>query len=109
MQLKLLGREPTLAIGLVASVLSVLVGFNLDWPTATQAALVVVLNAALGAVNALAVRPIAPAAVTYLVGAVAAYGLDVSQEMVGAINGLAPTGVLSPHPSSPQAAGWGAV
>jgi hypothetical protein len=99
MQLKVWGREPTLLIGLVASVLSVLVGFNLDWLSATQCALVVVvLNALLGAVNALAVRPIAPAAVTYLVGAVAAlaaaYGLDVSQEMVGAINGLVLSGLM---------------
>lgn len=93
MKLKIAGREPTLVIGAVGSALSILVGFQLDWLDARQAALIVlVLNAILGALNAAAVRPIAPAAFTYLVGAVAAlcaaYGLDVGQEMVGSINGL---------------------
>ncbi|WP_250029834.1 hypothetical protein [Paractinoplanes maris] len=91
--MKLFGREPSLVISVVASALSLLVGFGFNWLTAEQAALfVVVLNAVLGVVNAIAVRPIAPAAFTYLVGAVAAlaaaYGLDVGQEMVGSINGL---------------------
>ena len=34
MRISIFGREPTLAIGLAASILSVLVGFNLDWLTA---------------------------------------------------------------------------
>lgn len=93
MQLKIAGREPTLVIATAAAALSVLVGFNFDWLTAQQAALIVaLLNAVLGVVNALAVRPIAPAAFAYLVGAVAAlcaaYGLEVSQEMVGSVNSL---------------------
>lgn len=87
------GREPTLLIAVIAAALSIAVGFNLDWLTATQAALIVaVLNAALGVVNAVSVRPIAPAAFTYFVGAavalLAAYGLGVSQEAVGTINGF---------------------
>ncbi len=91
--MRIAGREPTLVIGVIASALSLLVGFGFDWLTAEQAALVVVvLNAVLGVVNAISVRPIAPAAFTYLVGAVAtlaaAYGLNVGQEVVGAINGL---------------------
>lgn len=93
MKISVFGREPTLLIGAIASALSIAVGFNFDWLNARQAALIVlVLNAALGVINALAVRPIAPAAFTYLVAAVAAlcaaYGLDVGQEMVGAVNGL---------------------
>lgn len=92
--LKIFGREPTLLIGVLASLLSVGVGFGWDKLTAEQAALIiVVLNAILGALNALAVRPIPPAAITYFIGAVAAllaaYGLDVSQEMVGSISGAA--------------------
>ncbi len=91
--MRIAGREPTLVIGVIASALSLLVGFGFDWLTATQAALVVAaLNAVLGVVNAVSVRPIAPAAFTYLVGAIAAlaaaYGLNVGQEVVGAINGL---------------------
>jgi hypothetical protein len=91
--MKIFGREPTLLVASLASALSVLVGFHFDWLTAEQAALIVAFtNAILGVVNALAVRPIAPAAFTYLVGAVAAlaaaYGLGVSQEMVGSINAL---------------------
>lgn len=93
MKLAIWGREPTLLIGTIASLLSVGVGFNLDWLTARQAALVVVLlNAILGVVNAVAVRPISPAAFTYLVASFAAlcgaYGLHFSQSSVGAVNGL---------------------
>lgn len=96
--MKIWGREPSLLISLIASGLSVLVGFQFDWLTAEQAALIIAaLNAVLGVVLAVSVRPIAPAAFTYLVGALAAlfaaYGLDVSQEMVGAINGLVLAGL----------------
>lgn len=91
MKIRLWGREPTLVIGAIASVLSVLVTFNLDNLSAKQAALIiVVLNAVLGAVNALAVRPISPAAVTYLIASVAAlataYGFTVDEATVGAVN-----------------------
>lgn len=86
-------REPTLVIGVVAAILSLIVSFGFDWMTAEQAALIIAaLNGVLGVVNAVKVRPVAPAAFTYAVGAVAAllaaYGLNVGQETVGAINGL---------------------
>lgn len=92
MKLKIFGREPTLVIGVIASVLSVLVTLNIDGLDAKQAALiVVVLNAVLGVINALAVRPIAPAAFTYLIGSIAAltaaYGFTVPEATVGAVNG----------------------
>lgn len=91
--MQIFGREPSLVIATIASALGLVVSFGADWLTATQAALIIaVLNAVLGVVNAVAVRPIAPAAFTYLIGAAAAlaaaYGLDVGQETVGAVNGL---------------------
>lgn len=89
--MKIFGREPSLWISAIGSGLSLVAGFGLDWLTPTQAALVVVvLNAVLGVVNALAVRPVSPVAFTYAVGAaaalVAAYGVNVSQSAVGAVN-----------------------
>ncbi len=86
-------REPTLYLGVTSAVLGLAVTFGLDWLTAQQAALIVAAcNASLGVINAIRVRPVAPAAFTYAVGAGAAllagYGLDVSQETVGAVNGL---------------------
>jgi hypothetical protein len=114
--MKIFGREPTLAIGVIASTLSVAVGFGFDFLTAEQAALiVVVLNALLGAVNAIAVRPIPPAAITYLVGAgfalAAAYGFDVAQSTVGAVNAavisilmFATRGQVAPTTPVPDAA-----
>lgn len=88
-----LRREPTLLIAVAASVLGLVVTFGFSWLTTEQAAVIVaLLNAILGVVNALKVRPIAPAAFTYLVGAVAtlaaAYGLELGQETVGAVNGV---------------------
>ncbi len=87
-------REPSLYISAIGSVLSLVAAFGLDFLTPEQAALViVVLNAALGAWNAYKVRPVTPAAFTYLVGAVAtlvaAYGVHVSQSVVGAVNAAA--------------------
>jgi hypothetical protein len=89
--MKIFGREPSLVIATIASLLSLVAGFGLDWLTPGEAAAVVVaLNAVLGAWNAWAVRPVSPAAFTYLVGAVAtliaAYGVHVSQSHVGLVN-----------------------
>lgn len=89
--MKLFGREPSLWISAIGSGLSLIAGFGVGWLTPVQAALVIVLlNAILGVINALHVRPVAPAAFTYLVASVAslvaAYGVDVSQPVVGAVN-----------------------
>ena len=65
-------------------------------------------------VNALAVRPVSPVAFTYLVGAgaalVAAYGVNVPQTAVGAINAavlavlaLLLRGQVTPTPAAPEA------
>ena len=51
--MKIFGREPSLWIATIGTVLSLIAGFGLDWLTPEQAALVVVvLNALLGVVNA---------------------------------------------------------
>ncbi|WP_045740849.1 hypothetical protein [Actinoplanes rectilineatus] len=86
-------REPTLILGVLSAALGLIVTFGFDWLSAEQAALIVAaFNAGLGVINAIHVRPIAPAAFTYAVTAAAAlfagYGLHVSQETVGAVNGL---------------------
>jgi len=96
---KIFGREPTLYIQALSALLGVAVTFGLPGLSATQAAAIVaVLTAATTAVNAALVRPVAPAAFTGLVTAlavlVAAYGLDVSQETVGAVQ-VAVVGVLA--------------
>jgi hypothetical protein len=84
------GREPTAWLQALSALLAVLVTFGWDGLSATQAALIVAaLSAGIGVVNALAVRPIAPAAFTGFVAAGAAlltgYGLDLSQELVGSV------------------------
>lgn len=86
-------REPTLYLSVAASLLGLLVTIGFSWLTAEQAAVIIaVLNAGLGVYNAVKVRPIAPAAFTYFVGAAAAlaaaYGFEVAQETVGAVNGV---------------------
>ncbi|MEU4777457.1 hypothetical protein [Micromonospora sp. NPDC023633] len=97
--MKIFGREPTLYIQALSALLGVFVTFGLPGLSATQAAAIVaVLSALLAAVNAAMVRPVAPAAfaglVTALAVLVAAYGMDVSQETVGAVQ-VAVVGVLA--------------
>lgn len=88
--MKFFGREPTLYIQAISAALGVAVTFGLDGLSATQAAAIVaVLTAVTTAINAALVRPVAPAAFTGLVTAaavlLAAYGLEVAQETVGAV------------------------
>jgi hypothetical protein len=89
--LKILGREPTLWIAVINSVIVVLGTFSFHWLTGQQAGLIVAaINAVSLAVNAYLVRPIQPAAFTYaiaaLVAVVASYGINVSAETLAAIN-----------------------
>ncbi len=89
--MKIFGREPSLWITAIGAGLSLVAGLGVDQLTPEEAALIIVVfNAVLGVVNALAVRPVAPAAFTYLVAAaaslVAAYGINVPQATVGAVN-----------------------
>lgn len=88
--IKIFGREPTLVLQAVSAVLAIVVTFGLPGLSAGQAALIVaVLAAGIGVANALAVRPVTPAAFTGFVAAGAAlltgYGLDLSQEFIGAV------------------------
>lgn len=89
--MKILGREPTLWIAVISSLVILLGTFGFRLLTGEQAALIVVaINAVFGALNAFAVRPVSPVAFTYAVGSivavVGAYGLHLSIETVAAVN-----------------------
>jgi hypothetical protein len=94
-----LRREPTAIIGTVAAILAVLVPFGVEGFSAEQVGLInTAMLAVLGAVNAITVRPIAPAVFTYAVSALAtlaaAYGFELPAGAVGAI-GAAVVAVLA--------------
>jgi hypothetical protein len=85
------GREPALWIATIAALLGIGVTLGLDGLSAEQAAAIVALLSALAAIwTAWLVRPVAPAlftgAVTAAAVLLAAYGLEVSQQTVGAVN-----------------------
>ncbi|MBA2708576.1 MAG: hypothetical protein H0U59_12300 [Gemmatimonadaceae bacterium] len=91
--MKIFGREPTLWIAFIASIILLLGTLGFRWLDGDQAALVVVaVNGIAAAINAYTVRPISPAVFTYAVGAVvavfASYNLSVSPETLGMLNGL---------------------
>lgn len=84
------GREPALWLTAIGTVLGLGVAFGLEGLSAEQSAAVQALIVALvTAVQALAVRPVPPTVWSGVVtaGAVllAAYGLDVGQERLGAV------------------------
>lgn len=88
----ILGREPVVILNAVQAVL--LVGVAAGLPHITDAAvplIVAALGAGLGAVQAVYVRPVAPAAftavVTTLAPLLAYYGVGVPPELVVALNG----------------------
>jgi len=89
--MKLLGREPVVALNTLSAVLGLVVTLGVTSLTAEQAgATVAVVSAVLGGIAAAMTRPIAPQAFTAIVAAgataVAAFGFEVSQETVGAVN-----------------------
>ena len=91
--MKILGREPTLWVAFIASIILLLGTLGFRWLDGDQAALVVVaINAIAAAFTAYAVRPISPAVFTYAVGSITsvfvAYGLSVSPETLAMLNGL---------------------
>lgn len=93
--MRIFGREPTIVLQTVSALLTILVSFQFDALTADQATLIVaLLSAVIGAVNAALVRPVAPAAITavFTTGAalLAGYGLELPQEMVGAVTAAVP-------------------
>ena len=91
--MRILGREPTLWISFVASLVLLLGTLGFNWLDGDQAVLIVAaINAIAGAINAYTVRPIAPAVFTYAVAALvavfAAYGLEVTPEQLAMLNGV---------------------
>lgn len=106
---KVFGREPTLWLAVISSIIVLLGTFSLHWLTGQQAALIVVaINAIAGAVNAFTVRPIAPAAFTYatasIIAVAGAYGLNLTIEQVASVNALVVPmlALLSRNQVSPQ-------
>ena len=89
--MKLLGREPVVVLNTLSAALGLVVTLGVTSLTAEQAgATVAVVSAILGGIAAAMTRPIAPQAFTAIVAAgataVAAFGFEVSQETVGAVN-----------------------
>src|SRR3954470_14263485 len=87
MRLKL---EPVLVLQTLSAALTFMVTFGLPFLTAEQAALIsAAVAAAFGVVAALKVRPVAPAVFQVLIttGAalLAGYGLELGQQMIGAL------------------------
>jgi Ni/Fe-hydrogenase subunit HybB-like protein len=111
--MRIFGREPVVVMNALAAALGLVVSLGITSLTAEQAGVIVAaVSAVLGAIAAAMTRPIAPQAFTALVAAgataVAAFGYDVSQETVGAINVLALAGLtlltrVQVTPSKPTA------
>lgn len=86
-------REPALIVGVISGLLSLLVSLKIGHLSPNQAALIVAAITAVGGViTAVATRPVAPAAFTALVVAVAdllaGFHFSASAGTIGAINGL---------------------
>lgn len=89
--MKIFGREPVVVLNTLSAVLGLIVSLGVTSLSAEQAgAIVAVVSAILGGIAAAMTRPVAPQAFTAIVAAgataVAAFGYNVSQGTVGAIN-----------------------
>lgn len=96
--MRIFGREPVAVMNTLAAVLGLIVSLGVTPLTAEQAgAIVGIATAILGAAAAAMTRPIAPQAFTTVVAAgavlVAAFGYDVSQATIGAVNAVVLTGL----------------
>lgn len=113
--MKILGYEPVVVLNTLAAALGLVVALGVTDLTDQHAgAIVGGATAILGAIAAWMTRPVAPQAFTTLVAAgavlVAAFGYDVSQTTIGAINTaalafltLAARGQVSPsRPDAPM-------
>lgn len=100
--------EPTLILQFISAALSLVVALGFGLSSDQAALIVAAITAVFGAVNAFMVRPIAPAAFTALVGAVAAlaagFGFHLSDGVIAAINGLVITALalLTRHQVTPN-------
>lgn len=90
-------RDPTLLLQFIGAVLGVLVAFNLGLTDEQAALWLAAIAAIFSAINAVMVRPIAPAAFTGLIAAVVAliagYGFEIGPEKVSAINFVVTMGI----------------
>ena len=88
--MKIFGREPTLYIALIGSVLTWLAGINLDWINAGQAT--AITTALTGIAIAITTRPIAPGLFVGAFGLVgsllAEYGTNLSQATIASVGGV---------------------
>lgn len=90
--MRVFGREPTLWLSVISSLIVLVGTFGFKWLDGAQAGLLVAaINGGAAAVNAYAVRPITPTTFTYLIGALvalaASYGLNVTNEQLAMLNG----------------------
>lgn len=90
--MKIFGREPTLWLAVISSLIVLAGTFGFHWLNGQQAGLIVAaINAVAGAINAYAVRPISPTTFTYAIGAIlalaASYGFNVTPEQGAMLNG----------------------
>lgn len=89
----MLGRNPTLWIAVLSNAVILLGTFGFRLLDQTQAGLIVAaIDGVALAVNAYTVRPVAPAAFTYAVGAVVAvfgaYGYNFTPDQIAGVNGV---------------------
>lgn len=92
--MKIFGREPTQYVTLIGAALAYLVTLQFDGLSDVQAAAIMgVLTAIVGLLNASLVRPIAPAIGNGLIaagaGLLVAYGFEVTPEQVNGIQAIA--------------------
>lgn len=91
--MKIFQREPTLYLGVIYALVTIVGTLGLLQFSGEQAGLVnAAIAAIVGAINAYLVRPVSPVAFTYAVAAIAnllsAYGIAIPPETLAAVNGL---------------------
>lgn len=94
--MKLFGREPALWINVIAAVLSMFVTFQMSGLSDSQATnIVAALTAAAGVITAIKTRPWSVSLFTGFISSAAVlaagYGLDFSQQQIGAVQLIAAT------------------
>ncbi|MFI8191333.1 hypothetical protein ACIF8T_21360 [Streptomyces sp. NPDC085946] len=96
--MRIIGREPVAALNTLSAILGLIVSLGITPLSAEMAgAIVAFVTAVLGGIAAAKTRPIAPQAFTAIVAAgavlVATFGYEVSQEVIGGVNGVVLTGL----------------
>ncbi|MFI8439918.1 hypothetical protein ACIGKG_04780 [Streptomyces rochei] len=91
--MKIFGREPVAVLNTLSAVLGFVVTLGVTPLSAEMAGgIVAFVTAVLGGIAAAKTRPVAPQAFTAIVAAgavlVATFGYEVSQEVIGGVNGV---------------------